>query len=373
MLGLLFPKMQRGMNCAVDTPNWAIIDQLARRHRLVPLLHHRLQQSDIRPPDDMMSAWAERRRRSLLASLRAQADLCWVHDCLAELNIDYRALKGAFLAWQVYSHPELRPLRDLDVLVPDYDVKRAFDHLLAKGATRLPHAPGDPSAAVLLDRKHLPPILLPNKTILELHRRLFKPTQPIELSLQPGFWNRASTAEIAGRVITFPDIEDQLLHLVVHAVDDHLFSNGPLALSDIALMRQQPGIDWPAVHIRSLELGCARSLGLATAMVEALEGVSSTGAVDVPSPVLGSALDLTLGARSDYRSIPNAARHKTGFFRHLRLVVASEFAIDVGSWRTVLLIPLATFRVLRKRMKRSIDEDQMEVTRVSLWLQNTAN
>lgn len=159
------------------------------------------------------------------------------------------ALKGAYLAWHSYPSPDLRPIRDLDILVPPEQVLRAYDILLAGGFEKVDGEHGEPEA-ILAVYKHLPAIKRPESSVkLELHAQLFNAAQretiEHELSRQPGFWARAIPQNLADQVIYYPSPTDQLLHLLVHAVADHKLNNGPLILTDVYYLLKQQGIDWP--------------------------------------------------------------------------------------------------------------------------------
>lgn len=54
-------------------------------------------------------------------------------DCLERLTIDAAVLKGAALAWRIYPAPELRPMADIDILVPARMARSAQDLLRSLG------------------------------------------------------------------------------------------------------------------------------------------------------------------------------------------------------------------------------------------------
>lgn len=232
--------------------DWQSILVMARQHRLEPLLHWQLRnRPPLAPVPQLIAAeLAAEFRAQTLRSLELRGVIIGIQRCLRERRIDAVFLKGAFLAFQVYPHPALRPLRDLDILVRRQDGVAAFDALKCAGFTRLSAAAGDPAAAALY-RKHLPPLASKSGSVLvELHTRLFEThgdrgSAPGELADEPAVWNRRIFADEGTARVAYLSPADQLLHVMVHAIVDHHLDNGPLTLADIAYLVRQSDIDWP--------------------------------------------------------------------------------------------------------------------------------
>ena len=94
---------------------------------------------------------------------------------------------------------------------------------------------GSPEAFIK-EAKHMPPMWSPSGQIwVELHLRLYHPddekSNEFELSEAPDFWQRLITNKSAGISLTYLAPTELLLHLIVHAVYDHQFNNGPLLLT----------------------------------------------------------------------------------------------------------------------------------------------
>ena len=228
--------------------DWEHIDRMVRQQRLGPLLHWQLTQT--RPtlpiPAEVRAAWAAAFDRSSLRVLQVSRDLKLIHRALESGGIPYQALKGAFLALHAYPHPALRPVRDIDILVPREHILHAYDVLIACGFPRHPDYLGLPEARLKI-HKHLPPLTNASGAgFVELHASLSHPgTVDFDITAQSDFWSRTIRRGMAGDDVAFTSPTDLLLHLIVHAAHDHLFNNGPLILADIAfLLRSQP-IDWP--------------------------------------------------------------------------------------------------------------------------------
>lgn len=93
--------------------------------------------------------------------------------------------------------------------------------------------------------KHMPPLTAPRGTRVELHHRLWE----LDGRLDHASPRQALSAEQA--VNTDPDgihflvPQDQLAHLIVHAVYSHRLDCGPLVIPDISFQIQKERIDWP--------------------------------------------------------------------------------------------------------------------------------
>jgi hypothetical protein len=214
-------------------------------------------------------------------------------------------LKGAYLAYCVYPHPALRPLRDLDVLVPPAQEDAARHALLAAGLLESPHHAHVPDEYQDTTQHQQP--LLAGTVMLELHRRLFHLEQGHsrgqDLTDDPAFWSRRMRANIAGTPVLVPSHTDQLIHLMVHGVQDHYLSSGPLLLSDLALLAHAPEVDWPTVRHTVARLGLERVASLALALVHAYCGstpltqLADGHSPEVPTEVIARAVPLMLCSR----------------------------------------------------------------------------
>ncbi|MCA1662354.1 MAG: nucleotidyltransferase family protein [Novosphingobium sp.] len=121
LLALLGGRWPEG---GVSDAQWDAIAAMAAAHRLEPLLHWRAQQSQCALPAEIAAAWDGAHRGAALAALAQQAALRLAVERLGAAGVAAVALKGVRLAWRDYPAPGLRPMRDLDLLVP---AARALD------------------------------------------------------------------------------------------------------------------------------------------------------------------------------------------------------------------------------------------------------
>jgi hypothetical protein len=237
---------------ALDDREWQQLLRMARQHRLGPLLHWRLSNARNTPtvPAAVSSTLATAFRQQTMRALLLQAEIAGLHRAMQLNGIRAVFLKGAYLAYHAYPNAALRPMRDVDVLVPKHAALQAFDALLQAGYARHPTSPGSPQAA-LECAKHLPSLVSPlGRVLVELHTRLTDPEADLEHPrLDPAHrsetWDRLIYGTVAGERIAYLSPTDQLLHLIVHAAYDHQLNCGPLVLTDIAELIKSTAIDWP--------------------------------------------------------------------------------------------------------------------------------
>ncbi len=118
---------------ASDVRDWSRLADRAEEHGLAPLVRQHARMLGIDVPaavSTQLTALAIRHRAAagaLTASLLEIADRCTTR------GIEFVVLKGGVLAHDIYSRPELRPARDLDLLVAPADADRTMDVLRALG------------------------------------------------------------------------------------------------------------------------------------------------------------------------------------------------------------------------------------------------
>ena len=235
---------------ALRATDWQALMAMVRQQRLAPLLHWQLERAHahlIIPPD-LKSNLAASYKNATLRSLMLQREIVLLHRILKKENIPYVALKGSYLAFHAYPQAALRPLRDVDILVPKDRALEAYQLLIDGGLTRIDHYRGNPEATMSLSN-HLPPLRSASGQInVELHSRLFDYEKDGLAQPDPtdtvAFWDRCIQMPLANQAIMFQSPTDLLLHLIEHAVYHHKFDNGPLLLSDLAYLINTQPIDW---------------------------------------------------------------------------------------------------------------------------------
>lgn len=231
--------------------DWARMLAMVTQHRLGAQLDWQIKQrhAALPIPAAVIAELGKARSHFSMRQLGMQYELCAAHKLLADAGIPAIALKGAFLAFHAYPDPALRPLRDLDLLVPEDRAVEAFDLLVAHGATQCNPGETRLEFALKVDAHHLPILWTPSGFgKIEVHRHIQKingvRAAERNAMLVEALWAHAVEAPVAGTPIRFPAPTDLLLHLVMHAAYDHILNNGPLVLSDIAVLLRRHPIDW---------------------------------------------------------------------------------------------------------------------------------
>lgn len=227
--------------------DWKTLIGMASRHRLLPLLHWQLSHIDAKAsiPPFVLERLSNAYRNATLQSLKQGAALRQVTQLLEAAGIDSLALKGAYLAFYAYPTAGLRPMRDLDILVPHAQALEAFDCLRQAGFKQPEHAKGQ-AEDWLGKHWHLPPLIDNNGVCVELHTSVHTAGDTDDCLSQNQLRSRAIQAQASGApAMKVLSPTDQLLHLIVHAAYQHQLDNGPLIISDIAMLLTKHSIDWP--------------------------------------------------------------------------------------------------------------------------------
>lgn len=262
------PDRAGSVAAALDDAGWRTINRQAAQHRLRPLLHDRATKGNWALPEWLAQDWSASHLRSAMRALRQRAELVRIAQAFEPKGINAVVLKGGAFVWRDGHDPALRPLRDLDLLIPEGQADEAAAILASLGYVA-GDVPADEHA------KHLPPMTARDVTV-ELHLHLLDTHDQAGAAREAGFIarfrNRAEPCAVAPGIHA-PTSSDTLLHLIVHAVLDHQFNNGPLLIADMVNLIEANGIDWPAFWAEAEALDCVRACQLALAMGEAVTGL----------------------------------------------------------------------------------------------------
>jgi hypothetical protein len=150
-----------------------------------------------------------------------QAELRKVLETLTAAGIPAIPLKGSVLAPTVYRDIGLRPMSDLDILVPHQDADRA-DAVVRE----LGYRPGvDQQTQEEMrqsDRQLAALIGVGKPVIVEIHPHITEVDNPLRFDIS-GFWERARPLRIAGVDSLTLSPEDFLTHLAVNFFKDRHF------------------------------------------------------------------------------------------------------------------------------------------------------
>ena len=228
--------------------DWDAVVALALRQGVAPLLHRQLQDDGTlsAAPAPLAGQLEQERRATALVNLRNYGEFRRVARALGMAGIPLIALKGLHLAELVYRDIGLRPMADLDILVPR---NRVADCLALLRGLDYGHDEDLAAAAVaMLDTKCNIGLAYQARGIwLEVHWALDEPrggaTDPL-----PDVWRDARPARLGDAETQVMSPEFLLLHVCAHLACNHSFAFSLRALCDIAeIVQTQPALDWAAV------------------------------------------------------------------------------------------------------------------------------
>ena len=246
------------VDAAVD---WSLLLELARVHRVVPLLYKRLSTiclTDV--PKDTLDWLRNSCQRTAVQNIAMTAELSRLLALMNANDIETLPYKGPILTQTLYKRLDLRQFGDLDIIVQPQDVAIVESLLIEEGYW--PYF-GKKTAAQLstymkAKTEHTYDFYHKGKDIfIEIHWRFWP---PFFSSVNPKeIWPRRESTTLAGATVsTFP-IEDYLIVLCMHG-SRHMWER--LAwLCDIALLvRRYPDLDWQKTLSTAERWGVKRML-----------------------------------------------------------------------------------------------------------------
>ncbi len=275
---------------ALSDSDWRAILEMAKQHRIGPMLHSRCQSASLGAaiPAFVAEQWAAAYRKSAFRYLSFRKTLNRLQTVLDKAGIPFAALKGAWLAQHAYRDPALRPMRDIDLLVVPDRALETYSLLAKNGFARDTDYPM-PLSEAIFDAKHLPAMRCSDSGLhIEVHSRIMTvPNVPMQPETLDDVAFLLSRREYHVGV-PYLSLTDTLLHLIVHAAYDHQFNNGPLTFYDIACLLNTAPIDWPKFWLMADAGGWTRGCVMIFELASHYHGVDGwrdfhDGAIPPPS------------------------------------------------------------------------------------------
>lgn len=273
--------------------DWQRLVELARWHRLLPLLHRNLDRwaPDL-VPDEALAGLRARAATSAARSLFLTAELrelTWLFEAHGIRSLPF---KGPMLAQSAYGDLALRQLKDLDILVGRGDVARAGDLLRRRGYA--PTVEPLPGAIAYPFEYQLCFVREADDAMVELHwtvapRDVMRPVGLAEL------WPRVEQVTLAGAALAAPSLDDLFLILAVHGAK-HRWHRLEMIAALTEMLRESP-IDWEAVRARAARWRVRRMLRTALRLAGMLLAAPVPDALALDSSHDALAVDLAEQAR----------------------------------------------------------------------------
>lgn len=215
---------------------WDQVLYKSQWHQLSALLYRHINHegSRGRVPAEAMDELKGMYLANLARNLYFQPELRKALEALREQDIPVILLKGAAIAGTVYGDIGLRPMADLDLLVPEERVHAAQAIVTALGYRPVgSQAEQDDTEK---HHRHLPGLMGVRKPILfEIHRHVVRLDSSLHFDIS-GFWSRAQGQSATGTQALVLAPEDLLVHLCLNFFLDRRYRslNALRQLCDIA-------------------------------------------------------------------------------------------------------------------------------------------
>lgn len=293
LLALLRAESSATVSSAIACPPelWPAVLHLADRHGVAPLLDRALAAREIEVPEAIRAQVRELRRETALANLRKFGEFRRIARALGERAIPMIPLKGLHLAELVYRDISLRPMVDMDVLVPRQHVATALQALREAGYGH--DADVSPAVTSLLDVRCNAGLEHGRLGLwLEVHWSIDEPPACYQEIVEE-IWRSATPARIGDAPVAAMRPELLLLHVAAHLACNHAFAFSLRALCDLAeIVRRHSEMDWSIVVDHGRRHGWHRGVPAALALAKRHLGA------DIPDRVLeelgAAALDAVL-------------------------------------------------------------------------------
>jgi hypothetical protein len=216
---------------------WEQVDDKSRQ--LFPLVYRKLKEHDI-DPAKIKPLKTEYQKVRLKNSLLFQA----VHnpiEALVKAAIPTMLLKGAALTLNYYKDPSLRPMDDVDILVPPEAVRTALEVLEEYGWTPDDELSG-PHADTFMYYSASIGLKNPADFAFDINWHLINLNCARDADRE--YWNKAEPVEFNGIPLLSLNPGHQLLHVCVHGMTHIPMSLKWIPDASLILNRAGPEIEW---------------------------------------------------------------------------------------------------------------------------------
>src|SRR4051812_47965462 len=198
---------------SLTAEQWRAVVALAADYQLAPLLYSKVRDLPAGTvPADVETGLKNAHRLTAAANMRLYHELRGMLRALAARSIPVIVLKGSYLAQAAYAHVALRPMRDIDLMVPRSRLPEALDCLWSLGYGG---GTAEGGLAHCATAAHAAPLGKPGAPAGEMDWEIEGPRSPFAVDLD-GLWDRARRVQIAGADTLVLSPEDFLLHLCLH-------------------------------------------------------------------------------------------------------------------------------------------------------------
>ncbi len=260
-----------------SSANWPRLLELAKQHRVVPLLRKVLCGAEWVPT--AVQVWMEEYCRTIVShNLSLASELTGVLDALQQAGVAAVPYKGPAWTKALYGNLADRQIGDLDLFVEVSEIPRACTVLEGCGYTR-GYFPGED-----INRKDVGFVHTATGLHLELHWSPCEPWRDRRLA-RLHLWTPQSTTVLLGREVALPSAENMLLLLAIHGFRDG-WNSLKLVCDIAALLRAYPDLDFKGALRRAAEVSRTRLILVPLALAEQLLHVKLPAAAIARDPLV---------------------------------------------------------------------------------------
>jgi hypothetical protein len=225
--------------------DWTQALSIARADRVAPLVYYHSAHGGLlsSAPASVAASLRDDYCQTLVQNRRLRTVLATLLDELGTEGVPLLTLKGLALAYRYYGEPALRPMVDIDLLVPRRNVAQATRVLRRMGYA--PPAGNGRSTGFNAQTHAVLDFMRDDSPQVEMHWELFNhPTY--RAGLPAGLaWERAERIDLLGRTVLYLAPEDELRYLCVHFAAEHNLAPLIWAVDIAELVRALPASwDW---------------------------------------------------------------------------------------------------------------------------------
>lgn len=229
-------------------PEWPRVVQAAIQHGLAPLLYASLKHTKRLGEVPVGDAdWLRLEHlHAGVGNMLAYRELVHLLDSLGSREIPAIVLKGGAIALQLYPDPGLRPLKDIDLLIPEPEVAAVRALLTEHGYSPLPEMTKGFEERFSGQQAYTR--TGPNPEQVDLHWHLFVIAYYRQQIPIDWFWQHTTSIQIDGRIARALAPEAQFIHLAAH-YGLHHHAERLIWLYDLALLvaAHREDMDWNEV------------------------------------------------------------------------------------------------------------------------------
>jgi len=196
-----------------DAIDWELFIQLARHHRIYPLIYSKLKRINKKyVPHHVIESLYQEYKKNTFQMLHLSGEMEQISKLFNESDIRLLFLKGPVIAHDLYGDISLRTSKDLDIIIPMTDLKKAEELLISIGYEK-ENQPNFFNEWKWRNH-HIAFFHMQKKIQIEVHWRL----EPFP-SKEPSFnelWERKRTSTITRFPTYFLGKEDLYFYLVSH-------------------------------------------------------------------------------------------------------------------------------------------------------------